>query len=81
METSTLTPMQRELLTMFSFDHSDEYVVEIKKAICEHYQKKIDKEFERLFKEGELTMEMIESWTNEDLHKDIRKSKTDETCS
>ena len=36
-------------------------------------QKKIDKEFDRLFEEGKLSMEIINSWTNEDLHKELRR--------
>lgn len=75
MESTNLTPMQKELLKMFSFDHSDEYAREIKKVLCDYYQKKIDKEFERLFDQGILTMEMIESWTNEDLHKEMREHR------
>ena len=75
MESGSLTPMQKELLKMFNLNHSDEYVIEIKKAICEYYQKKIDKEFDRLFEEGKLTMEMIESWTNEDLHREMRENR------
>ena len=70
-----LTPMQLELLKMFSFDQSDEFVIEVKKALCEYFQKKIDKEFDRLFDEGKLSMEMIESWSNEDLHKEMRERR------
>ena len=74
-ERRNLTPMQRELLEMFSFDHSDDYVKEIKTVLCEYFQKKIDKEFDRLFEEGKLSMEMIESWTNQDLHKEMRERR------
>lgn len=75
MASQPLTPMQKELLKMFSFDHSDEYAMEIKKIICDYYQKKIDKEFDKLFAEGKLSMEYLDSLTNEKIHQEMREKR------
>lgn len=75
MEAKKLTPLQIDFLKLFSRNNSDEFVKEIRNVINEYLQGKIDDEIDRLFAEGELSMEKIQSWTNEELHKELRKSR------
>ena len=72
MASQTLTPMQKELLKMFSFDHSDEFVIELKKVWGEYLQKKIDKELDRLWDQGVLNQEKLDELRHQDLHQMLR---------
>lgn len=65
--------MQKELLKMFSFDHSDEFVMEIKKVLGDYLQKKIDKELDRLWDEGTLNQEKLDELRHQDLHQMLRE--------
>ena len=42
MEAKKLTPVQIDLLRMFSFDHSDEFAIEIKEVLGKYLQYKLD---------------------------------------
>ena len=68
MNTHTITPMQQELLKMFSFDHSDEYAKEIKAVLTRHFLSKIDEEMDLLWSNGVLNQEKLDSMMKEDLH-------------
>lgn len=72
MEARTLTPIQKDLLRMFSFDHRDAFAKEIKEVITRHFQTKVDAETERLWESGILNQEKLDLIRNEDLHA-IRK--------
>ena len=74
MASQTLTPMQKELLKMFDFNHSDEFVLELKKVWGDYLQKKIDKELDRLWEEGVITQEKLDEWRHEDVHELLRKN-------
>lgn len=63
-----LTPAQMHLLRMFSFNDSDEYVREIQEVLTRHFQEKLDKEIDRLWKEGVLSDEILDKWMEEDVH-------------
>lgn len=80
MKAKTLTPLQINFLRLFSVDSSDEFVLEIKRVLNDHFQKKIDNEFDRLFQEGKLSMEIINSWTNEGLHEELRNARNGKAC-
>lgn len=73
MESGTLTPMQINFLKLFSIDRSDEFVMELKKVYDDYLQKKIDEEIDRLWDEGTLNKEKLESWRNEDVHELLRR--------
>ncbi len=68
MEASALTPVQHDLLRMFGFDHSDSFVIEIKKVLKEYLLKKIDEETDRLWDEGILDQKRLDEIRHEDLH-------------
>ena len=69
MEARSLTPVQQDLLRAFSFNHSDEFALEIKTVLTSYFQKKLDNEIERLHNDGTLTEEVLERLRHEDLHK------------
>lgn len=73
--------MQKELLKMFNFDHSDELVLELKKVWGDYLQKKIDKELDRLWDEGILNQEKLDELRKQDLHQLLREYKNGKTCS
>ena len=77
----TLTPLQVNFLKLFSVDRSDEFVMEIRKVINDYLQKKIDDEMDRLFAEGKLSMEYLNSLTNEKIHQEMRERRNGKTCS
>ena len=79
MATQSLTPMQKELLKMFNFNHSDEFVIELKKVWGDYLQKKIDDELDRLWDEGILNQEKLDELRHKDLHQMLRDHA--KTCS
>ena len=74
MASQSLTPLQVNFLKLFSVDHSDEFVLEIKKVINDYLQKKIDDEIDRLWDEGRITKEKLDQWRHEDVHELLRKN-------
>ena len=73
MASENLTPMQKELLKMFNFDHSDEFVAELKQVWGDYLQKKIDEELDRLWDEGILNQEKLDELRHQDLHQKMRE--------
>ena len=70
---STLTPMQKELLKMFDFNHSDDLVIELKKVWGDYLQKKLDEELDRLWDNGVLNQERLNELRHQDLHQMLRE--------
>lgn len=70
-----LTPMQIELLKMFNFQHDDELVIELRKVIGDYLQTKIDLELNKLWENGKLNQETLNSIRNEDLHQLMRNHR------
>ena len=81
MASQALTPLQVNFLKLFSVDRSDEFVMEIRKVINDYLQKKIDDEMDRLFEERKLTMEYLNSLTNEKIHQEMRERRNGKACS
>ena len=75
-----LTPLQINFLKLFSVDHSDEFVMEIRKVINDYLQKKIDNEMDKLFEEGKLSMEYLNSLSNEKIHQEMRERRNGKAC-
>lgn len=69
MEAYALTPVQQDLLRLFSFDHSDSFAREIKGVLNSYFQSKIDEETDRLWEAGILNEERLNQLRDEDLHK------------
>lgn len=73
MEAQKLTPVQIDLLRMFSFNHSDEFAMEIKEVLGKYLQGKLDEELDRLWDNGTLNQEKLDQIRNEDLHQTLRQ--------
>ena len=69
MEARALTPVQKDLLKLFAFDHSDSFAIEIKKVLKNYLLKMIDDETTRLWDEGILDQKRLDELRHEDLHK------------
>ena len=74
MEAQKLTPVQIDLLRMFSFNHSDEFAVEIKEVLGNYLQHKLDEELDLLWDNGTLNQEKLDQIRNEDLHLTLRQN-------
>lgn len=73
MNAHAITPMQQELLKMFSFDHSDEYAKEIKEVLTRHFLSNVENETDRLWDNGILNQEKLDSIRTEDLHNYMKR--------
>lgn len=73
MEAKTLTPVQKDLLRMFSYDHSDAFANEIKSVLNKYFQSKIDEETDRLWDDGTLNQAALDAIRKEDLHSSSRR--------
>lgn len=73
MEAKSLTPIQKDLLRMFSYDHSDAFAKEIKSVLNKYFQTKIDEETNRLWENGELDQTALDAIRKEDLHSTTRR--------
>ena len=73
MEAQKLTPVQIDLLRMFSFNHSDEFAMEIKEVLGKYLQGKLDEELDRLWDNGTLNQEKLDQIRKEDLHQTLRR--------
>ena len=73
MEAKKLTPVQIDLLRMFSFDHSDEFANEIKELLGNYLQRKLDEELDKLWDNGTLNQEKLDQIRKEDLHQTLRQ--------
>ena len=70
MEAHSLTPIQQDLLRLFSFDHSDSFANEIKSILNSYFQKRIENETDRLWENGILDQTKLDALRGKDLHKE-----------
>ena len=69
MDARAITPVQRDLLRLFEYDHSDEFAKEIREVLSSYFRKKLDEETDRLWDEGILDEAALETLRHEDFHK------------
>ena len=67
-QANTLNPTQMHLLKLFSFNNSEEFALEIKKVLTQHFQEKLDAESDRLWNAGILNQERLDALRHEDFH-------------
>ncbi len=60
-----LSNIQLELLKMFSFDLSEEQLIEIKGLLTNYFGEKITDQMDKLFEENNWGDEQIEKWSKE----------------
>lgn len=69
MDAQILTPAQKHLLKLFSFDKSEAYARKIQDILTRHFQKELDDESEKLWIDGTLNQEELDKIRQENLHK------------
>ena len=72
MDATKLTPVQIDLLKLFSFNHSDEFAKELREVLGRFLQKKLDMELDKLWDDGTLNQEKLDQIRKEDLHQTLR---------
>lgn len=65
MTAQKLTNLQLELLKVFSFELSEEQVLEIRSLLASYFAEKATEEVDRLWEEHQWTDETMEQWANE----------------
>ena len=65
MNATVFNPIQQHLLMMFAYDNNEEHLKEMKDVLAKHFAKKVDEEMDDLWKEGKITMDVIEEWGEE----------------
>ena len=68
MEATVLNPTQMHLLKLFAFNNSEEYAREVQMVLMRHFQELLDAESDRLWDEGILNQEALDTIRQEDLH-------------
>ena len=68
MEPAILTPTQQHLLKLFSFNNSESYAREIQTILTQYFQSRLDAEADKLWDEGVLNQEKLDSMRYEDFH-------------
>lgn len=66
---TVFNPTQQHLLKLFEHDDSEEFAREVKMALTQYFQQKLDREADRLWEEGILDAKRLEELRHEDLHK------------
>ena len=59
MQSTVFNPIQQQLLRMFSFNDSEESLLEMKRVLTEYYAKKVEKSFNQLWDEGILDQKKL----------------------
>ncbi len=67
MEATVFNPAQLHLLRLFSYVRDEKSLREIRDVLSSHFAKKVDEEMDRLWDEGTISPETIESWRKEHL--------------
>lgn len=62
-----LTNLHLELLKVFSYELSEEQVLEIRQLLAKYFAQKVDEEMDSLWKERGWTGETMREWANEHL--------------
>ena len=62
-----LTNLQIELIRLFSYQISDNQIVEIKDLLAKYFADVATREMDKLWEENQWTNETMETWTNEHL--------------
>ncbi len=63
--TQGLSNLQLELLKIFSFDISDDQLLEIKSMLVKYFADKLTNDVDKLFEEKGWGVEKIEEWSKE----------------
>ncbi|MDR1895281.1 MAG: hypothetical protein LBR10_00640 [Prevotellaceae bacterium] len=73
MQSTTLNPTQLHLLQMFSYDSDEERLKELKEVWLNHVRNKLDEEVEKVWKEKNMSNEMMHELLNTHLRTPYNK--------
>lgn len=73
MKSYGLTPVQKHLLKLFSFDHSEDFALEVKDVLNSYLQTKLDAQLNKLWDDGVLNQDKLDEIRKEDLHQLLKK--------
>lgn len=59
------SPLQLELLKLYSMDHSEEDLLAIKKMLGQYFAKQLRSKVDDAVKEKNITQEDLDKWINE----------------
>lgn len=65
MEATVFNPAQQQLLEMMSFVKSEKVLADLKQVISDYFASQAQAEIDRLWDEGEITLDTIEQWGKE----------------
>ncbi len=63
--TKKLSNLQLEILRVFSFELSEEQLLEIRKLLADYFAKKVSSEMDSFFEKNQWGEEKIEEWSKE----------------
>jgi len=64
-QTTKLSNLQLELLKIFSFDISEQQLLDIKSILADYFAQSINNDIDKLFEENNWGIEKIEEWSEE----------------
>jgi len=64
-QSNKLSPLQLELLKLYSMEHSEEDLLEIKKMLGKYFAKKLRRKVDIAVKEKGITQNDLDNWINE----------------
>ena len=65
--TNRLTNLQLELLKIFSFDLSEEQILEIRELLSKYFAEKATQEMDKLWDQNNWSNDTMEKWASEHL--------------
>lgn len=72
MEHTVFNPAQKRILRMMSFINTPKELDTLEKFLSKYFAKKVDEGIDELCTNGTITLETIENWGNEHLHKSCK---------
>lgn len=71
METTAFNPVQQHLLKLFTFDGSEEKLLEVKEVLTAHFSQKLDNRLNELWDSGLLNQEKLDELRTKHLRTDL----------
>ena len=72
MEQTVFNPAQKRILHMMSFVNTPKELNALENVLSEYFAKKVDEEMDKLCANGEVTLDTIEGWGEEQLRKSCK---------
>ncbi len=66
MVSTKLNPIQLELLKLYSFQHSEEDLLAVKKLLAAYFAQKLVSQVDEAIERNNITTEDLDNWLNEE---------------